>query len=426
MKFSKKRIDDFLMAALFLQMIFLPKIWMGIKIIFLALLLFFYLNRIKSGLKVNAGIILILSYVVWNVISIIIGCFQGYGTTAVRVGTVDVLWPLVYVFMSFGGMEEYQLKWLYKTIVIVTFVLAVSDLILIIASFMSNTVVKGFLSLFNKNTIVVEWVRGYMEVRIDHENYYAFLSPFMMALFLDDGGRAIKKMGVNSIFVKVTVVLSVLMAILMGLGSIWLANFAGIVLCAKKFRVFNKKWVLMMLAFVIPGAAVILLKSYLDEGFVYYMWQDLLSRFNMSSVLGNLNGSARSAQCRAMLKAWTISPLFGLGRGVPVSYYRGGIYVTRANNEIGYLVTLYQKGLIGFILFFSLVGYAIYILKKRTDIKWFTAPFMIGLICYLIANIFNPYLTNFSNLWILFLPFVISCKKNTQNRHTNNVVLETL
>ncbi len=410
MKLSIRSIDNFLMAALFLQMLFLPKIWMGLKIIFLAFILLFYINKIKIRIKINVGTKLILIYAFLNLISIIIGCMRGYATTAIRLGTIDVLWPLVYAVIAFGGLEEYQLKWIYKAIIIVTFILVVSDLVLIIASFTSNEGIRSFLSLFNKNTLVAEWTRGYMEIRTDHENYYAFLPPFMMAVFFQEDDKKIKKIGLNSAFTKVTVILSMLMAVFMGLGSVWLANAVGLLLCMKKFHIFKKKWVLIMLSLVVPVMIIVLAKSYLEEGFVYFIWQDVLSRLNMTSDLKNINGATRTAQVHAMLEAWLDNPLIGQGRGVPVTYFRSGAYVTRADNEIVYLITLYQKGLIGFVLFFILVGYAIYILNKRKDIKWFTEPFMVGLICYLIANIFNPYLTNFSNLWILFLPFMIRSK----------------
>lgn len=423
MKLSTRRADDFLMAALFLQMIFLPKIWMGIKIIFLAFILLFYLDKIKKKMKIDVGIKLVLIYAFLNLIWIIIGCMRGYETTAIRLGTVDVLWPLVYAVLAFGGLEEYQLKWLYRAIIIAAFILVVSDIALIIAAFTPNKGIMDFLSLFNKNALVAEWTRGYMEIRTDHENYYAFLPPFMMAVFLQ---KSDKEIGINSIFAKVTAILSMIMAVLMGLGSVWLANAVGLLLCMKKFHIFKKKWVLTVLCFIVPGIIIVLAKSYLEEGFVFYMWQDVLTRLNMTSAVRNINGSTRSAQIHAMLEAWSDNPLIGQGRGVPITYFRNGAYVTRSDNEIVYLITLYQKGLTGFILFFSLVGYAIYILKKRRDIKWFTDPFMIGLICYLTANIFNPYLTNFSNLWILFLPFVIGCKQNTQNRHTNHTALEAL
>lgn len=152
-------------------------------------------------------------------------------------------------------------------------------------------------------------------------------------------------------------------------------------------------------------------KSYSEKGIVYQIMTGVSDKFVFKKEISEENNSVRMNQAKAMLDAWVKSPILGQGVGYPIRYYRFRGYVVQAENELQYLAMLYQKGIMGFLSFFALVGYAVHILNIRKDIKWFCLPFMAGMVSFLTANAFNPYLSNMSMMWILFFPFWLEAGK---------------
>ena len=399
------KVNNFLLAIIFLQMLFFPKIYMNQKMIFVFLAMSIYIIKKRLTLKMGVGKILILFYLCWNIVSIIIGICRGYGQEALRLGTVDVLWPMIYLLLASEGLTRRQVKWLYKALVKITFCFVILDIVLIVASLANIDNIKKIFIMFNLKTPYATKGSGFLAFRVDHLYFYAFLTPFMLALLLKQDKSVFEKLGLKSWFVRVTALLSVIMSLLTGMGGVWLACFLALFICIYQSHIIkNRKVIFSILLLGCIGLAIFI-RSYIIKGSVFYIVDEILQKFGASST--SKIESVRISQIKAMLAAWIDHPMVGNGRGYPVGYMRLNEYYFSSSHEMSYFVMLYQKGIIGLLSFFSIVFYSVRVLLKKTEISWFLKPFFVGFICFLVSNNFNPYLANFSCMWILFLPIVM-------------------
>lgn len=411
MRIRVRKVCFVILALLFVQMIFLPKLYMGMKAGFVGVAVLLCLWQENCHIKLTKGRILIFFYVCINILSILHGAAEGYGFKAVRPGTVLVLWPVCFFFLMGIPLRQKQLVWFYKGLLIITFILSVADLLFI---FCGNGWIYQITSWFNLNPPRKGYA-GHWFLRVDHLYFYAFLTPFAMAAFLDLDVCFWNKHGISQRFVAVTAVLSMLVSVLADMGAIWLACMVGVAVCGKKiFLGIRKRNMMLCMIVAIAFTAVYAMKSYLDMGFVYHILEEVADKFGIGSAVPVKNGSVRMNQAVALLDAWKEAPIWGKGSGYPVVYNRGAGYAAYTDNELQYLVLLCQKGIIGAVSFFSLIGYVFKVLQSEKDIRWLADPFMAGFCGFMAANAFNPYLANLSTLWILFFPFLLGQRDFTK------------
>lgn len=402
---KKISLFNLMSAALFIQMLLLPRTYMWVKCIFLAIILFTVLMETHFRLSINKGQMLILLYVSWNFFEILLGTLRGYGNTAFRMGTVDILWPLAFVVFASKGLKEVQLRWIYKCIIICTAVFNIYDILLIAGTAVGNNTILHLLSFLQDGVPIAIISNGAMAYRTNHLNYYAFVAPFMLALLFEGKRNVYEVSGLKSCFVLPTAILSIVLVQVAGLGGIILACAAGFFFCILYYNVFLKGKKCVFAISLLTIFLTVFIYSYSQGGVAFYVWKDVTARVDGGSY-DSLNGDKRIKQVSSMLDAWMDSPLFGNGTGYPVSFISRGESRLTADNEMSYFEILYQKGIVGIFLFGALIVHCIKISKIK-EVRWFMRPFMIGALSYLCANAFNPYLTNLSNYWILFLPFCI-------------------
>ena len=120
--------------------------------------------------------------------------------------------------------------------------------------------------------------------------------------------------------------------------------------------------------------------------------------------------NVRLDQRTALLNGWYDNFLFGAGTGVNASVVRNdipGVY------ELSYYAILFERGLIGGLLYFGLlivpVVWTIKLVKKckKRDFSVFLLSYAVCYISLLIANATNPYIGAFDFMWVLFLFIVI-------------------
>ena len=147
----------------------------------------------------------------------------------------------------------------------------------------------------------------------------------------------------------------------------------------------------------------------------YFLLNDTINYENLSNRLfeefDSDNTTPRQQQSNALLNGFYSSPIFGSGFGVGVndvvrSAERPWTY------ELTYHLYLYNTGIIGFLLFLSLLAFPIYrfyILNKyHPEYSIYLKPVIISYIIVLFASSSNPYFTSsFDFLWMLFLPIGI-------------------
>lgn len=403
MKFTASNIYYCILAFLFLQMLFLPKLYMGVKAVGIVIAIVLFLCLYKNHIRITNGKILIMIYLMLNITSTLIGMGKGYGAYAIRTGTVNIAWPACFLLLMDTRFGEKQLVWIYKAIIKITFILCTWDIAFM---FCKSKFIYDLTVFLNRGiprfSIINNWF-----LRVDHLYFYAFLTPFMLGVLLNYDKEFLRTIKMSKGFIGVSLFFSLLITVWSGMGGLWLASAAGAVICFFKFRLFRRKdiWILQVVSLFI--LLIFGIQSYSEKGIVYQIMGEISDKLIIIKDTTEWNNSVRVNQAKAMIDAWCRAPVFGQGVGYPVRYYRFGGYVVQAANELQYLTILYQRGVLGFLSFFALVGYAIHILNARKDIKWICLPFMVGMVSFLMANAFNPYLSNMSMMWILFFPFLI-------------------
>lgn len=405
MKVTISKIYYFVLATLFMQMLFLPKLYMWVKAICILVAIIFCIYICKDHIKITNGKFLMLINLALNVTSTAIGIWKGYGAYAIRTGTINIIWPVCFLLMMDIHLKNKQLTWLYIAIIRITFILCIWD----IAFLFERKWIIDWTLLLNRDIPRSQAFSNWF-LRVDHLYFYAFLVPFIMGVLFNGNKEFLKKLNVSKGFVYITFFLSIFIVVLSNMGGIWLACSLGVIICFFKFRLFSRKRILVLTCISAVLIAGFLINSYSRESIAYMIVNEVLSKFSNNGSGSQLNSSVRFNEAKAMISSWIDAPVLGQGTGYPVSYYRFGEYVTQAENELQYLVILYQRGMLGILSFFSIVAYAVYILERRKDIGWLCEPFMVGMICFLIANAFNPYLSNLSMMWILYFPFWLENK----------------
>lgn len=400
------------LAMLFIQMLLFPKILMGIKLLFIIMAIFFSLVKNGFKLRVVTGGILLLIYVFWNAIEIGIGMLRGVEMVGLREGTVTVAWPFVFFVLASSRISKEQLKWLYKAIVVITIILCIADIILLFAEHFGFSSVVKALALFNRRQPRASLgIASYPVIRVDHLYFYAFLVPFMIAVLMCQKYSSFHVIGISGKLVMGVAVLAVLLAVLSGMRGIWLSCAIGAFLSFARSNYGNFRKMLL----IALGVGIFCMGSYMNHGMAYGIVGEVKAGLfpdNLRQI--SQDDLVRQKQARAMLESWMDRPLIGQGSGYPIEYEREeGVKVTETDSELSYLKMLYQRGAIGLTLFVLILLCAVKILRTRKDIDWFAWPFCVGMISFMTANIFNPYFSNMSNMWILFLPFLID-KKNIE------------
>jgi O-antigen ligase len=78
---------------------------------------------------------------------------------------------------------------------------------------------------------------------------------------------------------------------------------------------------------------------------------------------------------------------------------------------MSYLDLLFQTGLFGFMAYVAGVVWIYWkgttIIKEGGALGQVMLPALVGMSCFLIASMTNPYLTKFDGLWAIFLPVAL-------------------
>lgn len=300
---------------------------------------------------------------------------------------------------------------LYRGIVFITGVACIVDTLLIISDLFGLSGVR----------MCLEWVHlggfssvsTYVLFRSDHIFLYAFLTPFMIAA-LTMNPIEIERSGMRLRLVKLIAVYSVVIGFFTGMGAIWLSVFITAVLCIGRSGMLKRRQSVFFLILLFIPAICFILMSVRNNGMVYHILKEVNSRAGIGEVIDS-GSIIRRNQIVAMIKEWVKHPILGSGIASTVGYIRDGHYIETSAFESSYFIILYQKGIVGFILFFAMVIQGIKGLKKRVDAHCLSESFLMGMLGFLIANAFNPYLASLSTIWIMFLPLLIGNTETNEN-----------
>lgn len=403
-RINNSSLTKILFLLLMFHFMFMPKIYMWTKAGLLISMLFLTLASRRYIITISGNAVILGIYILFNIFNTLFGIIQGYGKAAIRSSSVSIAWPLLFfLFIGISINREWFL-YFYRILIGLTLSLCIFDTLVLFSGLWGLFGLRGFLMIFNKNQVIGSNWSGFYAIRSDHIFLYAFLIPFMMSVMFRQTNVEYIELGVSKGYVRFVCLNAILIGVLSGMGGVWLAEAVAFVICLFRYRDMRGKRV----ASIIFAAGIVLTMvflSYSSKGVAWYIYEEVADHlFVKSRGIEDIRGN----QIKAMIDLWMTSPLVGAGRGVPVGYWREGRDVLGVGGESSYFVMLYQSGVIGVALFFALVVNGIKTLKTRDDAPWFCDPFIVGMVCFLIANAFNPYLANLSVIWILLFPLIVN------------------
>ncbi len=336
----------------------------------------------------------------------LLGAFND-GPGALRVGTVNVLWPILYLFFVGILCRPEKIKPFYCVILFAVIVSAVMGIMVVSERMFGINLFMA--SIFEELDAGVGLYEGYVEYRLDNMTTVIYGFPFLLATVLLPKDRSPFK-GRWRIAAVLGLCLCIVILLVSGRRGFWLiAGFSPLVV-----------WILMASARIKTFSlsrffSVFLLCSFLVAISTFLgvdlqkVWQQFLRAFDFSDV-SNMSAYLRREQFFVLLEGWFDSPLIGHGHGTSASGSLRSVEQPWAY-ELSYMSLLFHTGAIGMLIYSSSVGWvfwkSIQVMRATPESVTLVLPALSGLTCFLIANATNPYLGKFDYLWVLFLPIGI-------------------
>lgn len=339
---------------------------------------------------------------------------------------VNIVWPIIYLFFIKYLVNPDNISLLNRIMVIAAIFISIY-LILAALSFIGIIPISP--SAFTLATPDIGRSES-TEVQMSMAAITSlmFLNPFLLTNLLLG---TYKRDGISLFFTSVAFLLTILGVLVSGrrtlILNILIIPFV-IYLFLKLSKVTlgraQKKYIYRLTFGLI--IIILLLFAYLIYfnlvDFIGY-WDFFVSGFDFDTNGRDLGSSIRGQQFHSMLQSWIDYPILGTGFG------SASLYVIRSQEtpwvyELSYMTLLFQTGIVGFIIYMSLLGWlflkCILLVRKRPDFAFIIPSFM-GCFCFLIGNASNPYLIAFDHMWAIFLPAglinycEIEMKKNKLN-----------
>lgn len=402
------------------------RLYFGLAVIFfLSMLIIPTTYQIERGVVLGAlaGIAVIdaargrwllhSSILFWGLLTVTASIlFIGWGVMndtpgALRVGTVYVLWPALFVFFM-GLLRIDQLLVLIKAVIIGSIAVALMALIMVADAGLG----LGFRvsTLLENQGAAVGIYDGKIEYRLFNMTTAIYALPFLLgALFVPTDRSAMR--GGWRVVAIVALILTVATLLISGRKAFWVvAALAPVVVWGVLTSGGMRANVLVLvLKGGVVGVAIagISLPLFgLDMGAI---WEDFREGFNFSDPR-NVSAHPRHEQFFALLHGWMESPIIGAGHGATA------ISSLRSDEqpwayELSYMALLFQTGVLGIAIYGAAVSWifvrGVTLMRRLPDSAGLLVPTLSGLACFLVANATNPYLLKFDYLWTLFLPVAI-------------------
>jgi hypothetical protein len=341
-----------------------------------------------SALTVTAGLLFML-----------LGAMQG-APGALRVGTIHVLWPLLYLFFIGLLREGDILIDLQKAVVLAVLVSACLGIALVVGTLAGY---GEFLATFSEQDLAAGMYDGFSRYRMANIPTVVYGSGFVLALIsLPSRLRWCSRRW--TFLCWVTLLPMIIAIVLSGRRAAWLvlllvpAIIFGLTLLSRQpFRL--RLWLVLVVVFLGAGALALI---YFDMSFTVIA-QQFMNAFDFSA---ERSASERGEQGAALLAGWAEHPLLGNGLGAAASVIRNTDQPWAY--ELSYVALLFQTGVVGVTVFASAILWVFWAgirtVRERPESASVLLPMLAGLACFLVANGTNPYLAKFDYLWVIFLP----------------------
>lgn len=322
---------------------------------------------------------------------------------------VNIVWPIIYLFFIKYLVDADNIHLLNRVMIYAAIFISIY-MILAALSFLGLIPIP--LSEFSLATPGLgRFETAQVEISMPAITSLLFINPFLLTTLLLG---SYKKDKVSMSLISFAYLISILGILVTGRRSL-LLNILIIPLVIYVFLKLSKvtlakvqkKHIYRLVTGLI--VSVVFLFGYLIYANLFDFagyWGFFLQGFDFQSNGSDPGSSLRGQQFYQMLQSWLDYPIFGTGFG-SASQYMIRSPETPWVYELSYMTLLFQTGIIGFIIYMSLLGWLFYksiiIVRKRPDFA-FIIPSIMGCFCFLIGNASNPYLIAFDHMWAIFLP----------------------
>jgi hypothetical protein len=397
---------------LFFLMLFVPTAYQAVK----APMLVIVVLMVAAGALATGKLRLHPAVLLWTVFMACVGLvfmirgLLGDAPGAIRVGTVYVVWPLVYTVLVAGASRWLVLRGLARTMVVATLAIAaycVSYILHVVG------LLPSFLYLPLDQGQLIGLYHGYIELSLYNLSSLLFLVPFLIAVLMTWSDRASLPasrfwLGTALVAGGVVVLLSGRRALLLVVSLAPLFTLAARQLLPQEDRQSSRRVMLGTVAGA--GVALLALVIYLNAVYGFNLgtvWRMFLQGFDFGR---DVSATARSSQFVALMTEWANAPLLGAGHGASAAGSVRSVEQPWAY-ELSYAALLFHTGLIGFIAYTSAVVWvyaeAIRVIRDGGARASYMLAVLVGLTCFLIGDATNPYLEKYDLMWVIFLPVAL-------------------
>lgn len=398
--------------VLFFLMLFVPTTYQVVKAPMLVVLVLL----VTAGALVRGRWRLHPTVLLWTVLLMGVGLFfmirgmMAGAPGALRVGTVYVIWPLVYTVLVAGATRWSVLRGLVRTMVAATIAIALYGVSYILH-------IVGWLPAFLYLPIdlgqQIGLYRGFIELNLYNISSLLFLVPFLIALLMT--WRDQRTTPVHRLWLWAALVAGGALVLLSGRRVLLLVvSFAPVFVLALRAalpyaeRVSGRRTLIATLAGA--GVAGLTLVLYLNAVYQFSLasvWRMFLQGFDFAR---DVSATARSNQLTALVTEWADAPVLGAGHGASAAGSIRSVAMPWAY-ELSYAALLFHTGLLGFTVYAAAVAW-IYVegwrvIRDGGDLGRYMLALLVGLSCFLIGNATNPYLEKYDLMWVIFLPVAV-------------------
>lgn len=437
-KKKRDRIEDVSSELFMFLTMFFPTSFPFFRLVIFLIWASLIYCRKKGNLK-GKGTSIVLTLLFLNLIFLANGIL-GNAPGAIRSMTVDFIWPILFLIIAQGIKEEKNIRHIIKTMLISELLVCLFDILYLITQFIGITNIPIMDSLTEVLDCHFGNYGSFIKYTTTHMITHIFMLPFCIALLITAKYKTIisKKLLILDIVLiivcaiassRVAFQVSAILAVLIGVISFYF-------ILGKKVRYTPKKLLSIFAGLLLILFAVIIVVKYTSidlKGTLEY----IKYKFETSKDREHAMNGVRAIQKEALLEGWLKRPIFGHGTGsYTAKCIRDEVQVWAY--EYSYYAMLFQKGIVGTLAFFGLIGWIItklfWAIRTKIYSIEFVFPFIVGLISVVIANYADPYLAKFGCMWMIYIPFAIanaasgkiSGGKNIESRAVSNCFVDCL
>lgn len=385
------------------------KLLLVMVIIFNVVLIAFLID---SGVASSKVVIWFLFVVSIGALFVLWGFLNGY-SDSLKVMPVFVIWPIVYFFIMIAVRHPFSVHRVSYLLIASSIFISLYSIgyLLTVFSYIPDIALFGIIKSANYSID-----SGFINYGIPAVTSMLYLMPFSLSAFLI--WCKTDNFPIKRYWVGVSLLLGMIPLIFSGTRVFWILLFASpiityilllVVNCSNiRLKAYRRNcYDLFKYSAYFAALMAVMFYDVISDFFEFASGSEV---FIDALLFSDKGTSVRVEQMKYLLDGWTNAPLFGEGHGASLATYR-----RTGNNEWAYEQTffalLYQTGLIGVISYLFAILWIVFNIIKLSRLSernlFFLVPITVGMLCFLIANLTNPYIYAFDHLWTIFLPVIL-------------------